>query len=817
MVSLLLALMLWVPVQAQFVSTDAVSGMSVKDAPAAEVKPAEEIKPASEKPIKGKKRRKSNAASEAPKAEEARPADKPEEKPQPPADSKRRLSKDDAAKAAPELVQEAAAVAQKSAEEAKAAAEAKAAEDAKAAAAAEKAAKRDRKKVKAETAAAKPAPAPEAAPAPTEKTPKRPKVSAKPAAAVPVAEPDPAPQAAPVPAAAPVEKPSRRSKKKGKAGEPKKEEPEPAAAIAVSTPPAPPPALLPVLDVIWPKEKDAFPFVARSFTFGHTNPGASLSVNGQPLPVLPSGAFFAMVPFSTGAYNLDFEAKFSGVVISTRRVVQVAPANGVEPKPGEVLVLEPGEDVEARPGDLLNVRCKGAPGASASFSVGKLARDLPMAESTAPALGSYEGSLYLPAGDRREAQTVTCRLKGKGGGKGDAAGKVTLLDPLQTRTAVTVPRMTVLKSSEQGYSLFLPAGVRLEVVGRRGPMAHVRLSEHEDGWVEQKGLAFLAAGAPPPRAIVGRYITSKVSERSVRLSVSASERVAYEVRQTVEPLGFEVRFFNSRQRFDRMRFDSGDTVVRDARWRQESSEVVVLKVDTRLQWGWGYWAGYEEGGNFFLDIHRPPDLTKSDNVLSAVKVVIDPGHGPEASAVGPLGTTEREINLAIGLELESILKDEGAAVYMIRRSTEGPALGERAGLAEAAKGDLYVSIHNNALPVNSDPAEAPRGFMHFYYHPQSRRLAEAVEASYQRRQTELPDEGLHWGDLAVCRGTGMPAILTESAYVILPDQEERLRQASYQKKLAGSLLEGIRSYLQEYQRLQRRTKAEKSAAHPKQS
>ena len=82
---------------------------------------------------------------------------------------------------------------------------------------------------------------------------------------------------------------------------------------------------------------------------------------------------------------------------------------------------------------------------------------------------------------------------------------------------------------------------------------------------------------------------------------------------------------------------------------------------------------------------------------------------------------------------------------------------------------------------------------------------------------DLPDEGLRWGDLAVCRGTGMPAILTESAYVILPDQEERLRQASYQKKLAGSLLEGIRSYLQEYQRLQRRTKAEKSAAHPKQS
>lgn len=582
-----------------------------------------------------------------------------------------------------------------------------------------------------------------------------------------------------------------------------------------AAPAAPPQVIIPVIEVVWPKEQDTLPFVKRSFVFGRANPDAALSINAQPVQVLPSGAFFAMVPFSSGTFALDFESKFSGIVVSTRRVVQVAPPNGPEPKPGEVLALEPAEDAEVMPGELVIVRCKGPEGGSAEFSVGRIARNLPMAENPW-VKGLYEGHFYAPATDRRAPAEVTFRVKAPGGkDKAEAAGKVTVLDPLQTRAAVTTSRVSILKSSEQGYSLFLPAGVRLETTGRRGGMVHVRLSEKDEGWVDQKSLAMLADGALPPRGIVGRFISTTASDRSVRLVVSASERVAYEVRQTVEPLGFTVRFYNSRQRFDRMRFDTQDSVVRDVRWRQESGEVVSLEVDTRLAWGWGYASGYDESGNFFLEIRRPPDLTKGSNVLAGRKVVIDPGHGPETSAVGPLGTTERDTNLAIGSALEGLLISDGAQVYMIRRSSDGPSLGERPGLAYEAKGDLYVSIHNNALPVTADPAETPRGYMHFYYHPQSRRLAEAVEEAYRRNHPELPDEGLRWGDLAVCRGTYMPAILTESAYMILPEQEERLRRPEYQKKLAGTILEGIVDYLKEYQRLQKNSRAERRAAGAK--
>lgn len=630
-------------------------------------------------------------------------------------------------------------------------------------------------------------------------------------------------EAAPAPEKKPVKR-RRRGKKAEKPAKPKKDavdevlappppKPEPKPEPAPEPKPEPKPEpLVPVLEVVWPKERDSFPYVTRSFVFGRANPGAALTINSQTVQVLPSGAFFAMVPFSTGTFNLDFESKFAGISISTRRVVQVAAPFGPEPEPDAALALSPAEDVEARPGELFVARCKGAPGGTATFSVGKAARDLPMPESTGTAAGLYEGQVYLPSWHKRDPLEVTCRIRGRRKAEAVAPGKVTILDPLRTGVAVTTSRYTIVKTLEGGYTLFLPAGVRLETLGRRGGLTRVRLSDGLDGWVDSKVLAVLAEGSPPPRATIGRSVVTKASERSVRVVVAASERVAYEVRQTVEPLGFTVRFFNSNQRFDRFRFGEGDTVVKDVRWTQEAGEVVRLEVDTRMQWGWGYAAGYDESGNFFLEIRRPPDLTRGENVLAGRRVVVDPGHGPETSAVGPLGTTERDINLAIGMALEGLLVSEGAEAVLTRRNGDGPGLADRPWVAYENKGDLFVSIHNNALPVTADPAEAPRGFMHFYYHPQSRRLAEAVTAAYKARHPDLPDEGLRWGDLAVCRGTFMPAILTESAYVILPEQEEKLRAPAYQKKLAATLLEGVREFLKDYQRLQKRLPEERSAA-----
>ena len=58
----------------------------------------------------------------------------------------------------------------------------------------------------------------------------------------------------------------------------------------------------------------------------------------------------------------------------------------------------------------------------------------------------------------------------------------------------------------------------------------------------------------------------------------------------------------------------------------------------------------------------------------------------------------------------------------------------------------------------------------------------------------------------------MPSVLTESAYLILPEQEAMLIDPAYHEKFARTILEGIRNFYQIYQKIQLASETEQRAA-----
>ena len=142
-----------------------------------------------------------------------------------------------------------------------------------------------------------------------------------------------------------------------------------------------------------------------------------------------------------------------------------------------------------------------------------------------------------------------------------------------------------------------------------------------------------------------------------------------------------------------------------------------------------------------------------------------------------------------------MLEKAGARVVLTRGATEEVSLTARPDIARAGGGELFVSIHNNALPDGTNPFAEPRGFSVYYYHPHSMALAGAVHQAFQKN-IPLPDEGLRYGNLYVARMTEMPAILVECAYMIFPEQEEKLLEPDFQKNLAASIYEGIEKFLE---------------------
>lgn len=79
-------------------------------------------------------------------------------------------------------------------------------------------------------------------------------------------------------------------------------------------------------------------------------------------------------------------------------------------------------------------------------------------------------------------------------------------------------------------------------------------------------------------------------------------------------------------------------------------------------------------------------------------VVIDPGHGGKDPGCRGVSHTEKEVALAVALNLEKYIKEnfKDVTVILTRREDVFVELEERAQIANKAKADLFISIHCNA-------------------------------------------------------------------------------------------------------------------------
>ncbi len=216
---------------------------------------------------------------------------------------------------------------------------------------------------------------------------------------------------------------------------------------------------------------------------------------------------------------------------------------------------------------------------------------------------------------------------------------------------------------------------------------------------------------------------------------------------------------------------------------------------------WGYKVYYSEDGSINIRIRRPP-VIDSSNPLIGIRIMLDPGH-PPGGATGPTGMMEREANLAEALKLRDQLTAKGAIVLMTHETLSGlvsdvnqtEELEARSLLGVQSNVDLYLSVHNNAFPDGTDPF-LKYGTSTYYFHPFSAQFAIDLDKEIVA-VTRIPDLGAKFKSLAVCRPTWMPCALTESLYMMFPDQEAALRNPDFLDKLAAAHVRGIEDFLRE--------------------
>lgn len=218
-------------------------------------------------------------------------------------------------------------------------------------------------------------------------------------------------------------------------------------------------------------------------------------------------------------------------------------------------------------------------------------------------------------------------------------------------------------------------------------------------------------------------------------------------------------------------------------------------------------------------------------------VAIDPGHGgQDPGAIGPTGKREKDVTLAMARELaRQVNATPGLRAYLTRDSDVFIPLPMRAKRARAAKADIFVSIHADAaenrnasgssvyvLSLKGASSQRARwladkenaadmiGGVQFKQADNTLAsvLLDLAQSGHMKASEDAANHvldglkrvgnnhkpNIERANFAVLRTSDMPAMLVETAFISNRDEERRLTDPGYQRKVAGAVLNGISTY-----------------------
>lgn len=224
-------------------------------------------------------------------------------------------------------------------------------------------------------------------------------------------------------------------------------------------------------------------------------------------------------------------------------------------------------------------------------------------------------------------------------------------------------------------------------------------------------------------------------------------------------------------------------------------------------------------------------------------VMIDPGHGgKDTGAIGDLGTKEKDVVLKIAKQLADLINQEPNMYAVLTRDGDYyVTLHNRLVYARKNKADIYISIHadsyfNNRASGASVYALSKHGATSIaarwlakrdnYSELEGVTLSELSDQSPLLRsvlidlaQTATVTDSMRLGTVLldaldnvttlhysrveqapfmVLKSPDIPSILVETGFISNSAEELRLRDQSYQHKIAIALFNGIRYYQKKY-------------------
>lgn len=259
----------------------------------------------------------------------------------------------------------------------------------------------------------------------------------------------------------------------------------------------------------------------------------------------------------------------------------------------------------------------------------------------------------------------------------------------------------------------------------------------------------------------------------------------------------------------------------------------------------------------FTEVNPPVKDTIETHNFKLKTIVIDAGHGGRKTGAKGGFSVEKDLTLAIAFKLQKAIEKELKNIKVVMTRTDGDDVDfqKRSDIANAAKGNLFISIHCNSLPdklvtirgkKTRVPDRSSKGVLLLVYgfhrtkeeekaisenmsdddsdskemnsafdpnDPTSIILLNAYKNKYRKQSIRFADlindefvehDGRHsngvieQGVLVLCH-SAMPSVLVETGFINNPDDEKYLNSDEGQEQIVNSIVRAIVKYRNENQ------------------
>ena len=172
-------------------------------------------------------------------------------------------------------------------------------------------------------------------------------------------------------------------------------------------------------------------------------------------------------------------------------------------------------------------------------------------------------------------------------------------------------------------------------------------------------------------------------------------------------------------------------------------------------------------------------------------IVIDAGHGGDDWGAVNGNRKEKDDNLRLALALRQKLLNQGQRVVMTRDNDVFVSLLGRSEIANDSNGDLFISLHRNAVE-NNPSANGVENWVYTTASPSEKNYAQTV----LDRVVEVgvqSNRGVKAGNFSVLRNTRIPAMLLEMGFISNARDNELFDQHldAYAAAIAQGILESL--------------------------